>query len=335
MDDPPPAPSELEVLSVVAVPIVVLDRQLRITFLNDAYARTFSLNREAVLGCRVEDLFHEMPERKSEVRARFERALTGETTREPAQPWRLPNEHGVMVERYWRATETPIYGPDGEVTHIVHTVDDVTEEVRLRRQADAISHELEHRLSNTLTMVGSLAIMTSRNATDIDGFVDRFMERLQNVNRTLLTISGNAWQGLSMRRVLEIELAQVAPLTDPRIHLEGPDFQLSVRSTKWTALLAHEMITNAVRYGCFSVPDGTLTVKWWVENSELIVDWSETGRCKKADPDREGFGTKMLNLMPNMTAERQFTDNGMHLCLRTTAGFIRAGLEPSDAALLA
>lgn len=333
MDKPLPVPSAIDVLSAVAVPIFVVDREFRYVDVNDAFVRMFNLKREDILGRTMFDVFEEEPARVQEVRARLERVLHGEATSASAQAWRLKNADGVMEERYWRASETPILGADGEVTHIVVSVDDVTQEMRVRRQKDVISRELEHRLTNTLTMVGSLAMMTSRDAEDVDAFVDGFLGRLQSINRTLLIVSGNSWQGLSVRRILELELAQVVPPGDPRVQISGPDFEFSVRSTKWTALIIHELITNAVRYGCFSVPDGKLSVEWTVDNGVFSCIWTETGRSIEPDLTKKGFGTVMLSLMPNMTSERSFSENGMRVVVASPAPFINAGLEPSNKSL--
>lgn len=322
------------ILEAAAVPILVLDREFRFVYVNRAYTDTFGFSLSDLRGRRVFDVFPEDEARVAEVRTRMEQVLQGRNMRAEAQPWRISDENGDLHERFWRASETPLWGSDGEVTHIVQSVEEVTSEVKVRRQNEVIARELEHRLSNTLTMIGSLAVMTSRNAVSIDAFVNSFLERLHSVNRTLMLISGNHWQGLTLRQILDIELAQVASFGDARIHLDGPDFEFSVRTTKWTALLAHEMITNAVRYGCFSVPDGALSVTWRVEDSQLVVDWTETGRSGQGDPDSKGFGTVMLTLMPNMTSERTLTENGLHLHLRSPAGFISAGAEPSNLSLL-
>ncbi|MFN3312759.1 MAG: HWE histidine kinase domain-containing protein [Hyphomonas sp.] len=330
-----PLPKGADILASVGTPIIMFDRELRIAFANPAYLETFKKRLEDIAGRYVFDVYPESEEVVSEVRGRYLRVLEGEAMRPEVQPYRVAIEDGKMEERFWRAFESPLFGPDGTVTHVVLSLDDVTSEVRARRQKDIIARELEHRLRNTLTMVGSLAIITSHNATSISAYVEDFLERLHSISRTLMTISDNHWQGLSLRRIIEMELSQVISPDDQRVRLEGPDITLSVRSSKWTALMVHEMITNAVRYGCFSVPDGTLTVVWKIEDGNLISDWTETGRGENFDPDRKGFGSRMLELMPNMTNRRTFTENGMHLWSSSQATYITNLEELSDLHLLA
>ncbi len=329
MSQTPPPPAGADILACVGTPILLMDRDFRLVLANPSYLHAFGMRWEDLAGRMVFDVFPEDDERIEEVRARFNKVLEGESTQAPAQAYRIANAHGELEECFWRASETPFRGPDGSVTHIVQVIENVTSEILVRRQNEIIARELEHRLRNTLTMVGSLAIMTSHNVTSIDTYVDDFLDRLHSVSRTLMTISDNHWQGLPIRRILEIELSQVISPDDPRVRLEGPDFMLSVRSSKWTSMLVHELITNAVQYVCFSVPDGTLSVVWRVEGGNLISDWTETGRGENFDPGRKGFGSRLLELMPNMTNRRTFSENGMHLWSSSPATFITDLAEPS------
>ncbi len=309
------------VLGSVAAPIVVYDREFRFAFANEAFCRSVHKTWAELAGRRVADVFPDAPERMGEVRARFDRVMAGETMRSAAQPYHIPGPDGRMQERYWRSVETPVFGPDGGVTHLVQAGEDITEEVRLRRQKDVIAAELEHRLRNTLAMVGSLAMLTGRHTPSVDAFVDSFTDRLEAMGRNLAMISDHHWQGLAFRTIVEAELSQVVSLDDPRIHISGPDIQLTVRSTKWLALLVHEMVTNAVRHGCFSVPGGTLSVSWQVDGDMFSSDWIETGRRQAGEPERQGFGTQLLGLMPNVQITREFHDGGMRVHTQASSRF--------------
>jgi two-component sensor histidine kinase len=183
--------------------------------------------------------------------------------------------------------------------------------VSLRRQKDVIASELEHRLRNTLAMVGSMAMLTGQHTPSVEAFVESFTDRLEAMGRNLAMISDHHWQGLSFRSIVEAELAQVVSLDEPRLTIGGPELMLSVRATKWTALLVHEMVTNAVRHGCFSVPGGTLSISWAVDDDVFTSDWVETGRREAGAPQRQGFGSQLFNLIPNLKIERVFDENGL------------------------
>lgn len=324
------SPDALSILSSVTTPIQVLDQNFCFVFVNPAYLKVFGKSWDELAGQNVFDVYPEDPERIAEVRGRFERVLKGEFTSAMTQAYRLEGHGGRMVERFWKVDEAPLFDAGGQVEYIVQTIQDVTAEVQLRRQKDVINSELEHRLRNTLTMVGSLAILTSRGAETPQAFVETFTDRLDAMSRNLLMISDNHWQGLSYRQIVEAEVSQVLPLDSPRLTLRGPNVVFSVRSTKWTALLAHELVKNALRYGCFSVPDGKLTLLWAVEDGNFITEWIEEGFQPGASLSSSGFGSQMLDLMPNTKIFRELRPEGLYLRTESPAVFLETGPETSD-----
>ncbi|MFN4225625.1 MAG: sensor histidine kinase [Hyphomonas sp.] len=309
------------ILAALATPVVVFDRDLCFAYANEAYCRSVHRRWEELRGQKPADLFPESPERMDAMRDRIRRAFEGEPSSSDAAPYQIPGPDGQMLERYWRSRIVPLYGPDGRVTHVIQSGEDVTDEVLLRRQKDVIASELEHRVRNTLAMVGSLAVVTGQHTPSVEAFVETFTDRLEAMSRNLFMISDNHWRGLPFRTIVEAELAQVIATDDPRLTLEGPELILSVRSTKWVALLTHELVTNAVRYGCFSVPGGRLSVRWSLADGAFTVDWVETGRKGTGIPERRGFGSQMLDLMPNVVAERNFRDEGLALKITVTGSF--------------
>jgi len=65
------------------------------------------------------------------VRARFDRVMAGETTHSAAQPYHVPAPDGRIQEGCRRLVETPLRVPDGRMTHIVESGEDITGEVKL------------------------------------------------------------------------------------------------------------------------------------------------------------------------------------------------------------
>ena len=57
-------------------------------------------------------------------------------------------EGGGFVERFWTPVNSPVFGPDGRLTYIVHGVEDVTEFVRLQQKREEEGHltdDLRHQ----------------------------------------------------------------------------------------------------------------------------------------------------------------------------------------------
>ena len=60
----------------------------------------------------------------------------------PMQRYDVMDEEGHYTEKYWRAENRPVISPQGEVTYIIHTTDDITKEVKAERTEEA-HHALE------------------------------------------------------------------------------------------------------------------------------------------------------------------------------------------------
>ncbi len=70
---------------------------------------------------------------------------------------------------------------------------------------------------------------------------------------------------------------------------------LDDRAFSVLALVIHEMMTNAAKYGAFSVPSGRLDVRWHLsENGNCELEWIESDGPAVTRPTRDGFGTKLI-----------------------------------------
>ncbi|MBK8197360.1 MAG: PAS domain-containing protein [Acidobacteria bacterium] len=317
------------ILGAVPMPVVVYDRELRFAYSNAAFLKSVHRAWEELAGRFVGDVFPESEERMSMMRARMMAALDGQSGGYAELPYHLPGPDGAPQERYWRSTMQPLFAPDGSVTHIVQSGEDVTEQTLLRQQRDVIASELEHRVRNTLAMAGSLAMIIGQNTPSVEAFVESFTDRLDAMGRNLAMIADHDWQGLPLRAVIEAELAQAVAPGDPRVQVTGPDLMLTMRSGRWGAMLAHELVKNAVRHGCFSVPGGSLRVSWTLEGETLTADWVETGRKHTGEPQRRGFGSQMLDLMPEVSVDRVFHEGGMSVRIRARSSTFRL-IEPDQ-----
>jgi two-component sensor histidine kinase len=63
-------------------------------------------------------------------------------------------------------------------------------------------------------------------------------------------------------------------------------------------MAVHELTTNAAKYGAFSLPTGCVSVTWSLEERagerRLLLDWQEQDGPLVMEPDRQGFGTVLL-----------------------------------------
>jgi PAS domain S-box-containing protein len=125
-------------------PYLVLSSELIIVAVNQAYLEATSTVREQLIGRAMFDAFPDNPDDPeasgvANLHASLQRVLRdkrADTMAIQKYDIRVQGPDGVRFEeRYWSPVNTPVFGADGEVSHIVHCVEDVTEFVRAKAHA--------------------------------------------------------------------------------------------------------------------------------------------------------------------------------------------------------
>lgn len=292
-------------------PINIMDRNLRFVYANNAYLAAVKRSMDELLGVYVFEAFPDEPERVEAVKVQLDATLGGAVTRLDAQPFALEDETGTVSTHYWQAIQEPIYGPDGKVEYLVQKAEDVTEQYLLREQNKVISKELDHRVKNMMAVTRSIARLSAKSAQSIEEYSRDFVARIDALSRTYTQLAQSDWLGLDLRIIIQDELSPFAGKDASRLKLEGPEVKLAVRSSKDVAMLIHELATNASKYGCFSTPTGRLDLRWTIDDQAIDIEWHEDGLSGIAPPSREGFGTKLMAMLPGIQIKRQFLDTGL------------------------
>lgn len=122
---------------------LVLDRDLRIVAVSDAYARATMTRREDILGRGIFDVFPDNPDDPMadgvrNLKVSLHRVLqnrSGDAMAVQKYDIRKPEAEGGGFEvRYWSPFNSPVLGPDGELAYIIHRVEDVTEFIQLQQE---------------------------------------------------------------------------------------------------------------------------------------------------------------------------------------------------------
>ena len=80
-----------------------------------------------------------------------------------------------------------------------------------------------------------------------------------------------------------------------RIHASGPPIQLQPQAFSTVALVIHELITNAAKYGALAVASGQITIAWTHDTAgSVTLDWDEVGGPLVTKPTRNGFGSTVI-----------------------------------------
>ena len=192
-----------------------------------------------------------------------------------------------------------------------------------KRQA-LLVRELHNRVKNTLALVQALVGATGRSTDGFEAFYHSFSKRISSLARTHDLLTEDYWQTAPLREIALNELKPFAESRQPRFMLIGPPVELAAELAVPIGMALHELTTNAVRYGALSSPGGHVEIRWDVEEvrgaRHLRLDWKEHGGPSVSEPQRQGFGTTLLQrVLPmqcNADVKVDYNRAGLHLRLR-------------------
>lgn len=296
--------SELEAVYAEApLGLGMLDTNLKFVRINEALADMNGFSVSQHIGRSVWDL---VPGLRSEAEPVLRRVLeTGEPIRDVEIHGVTPAMPGQMRE--WREQFYPV-SSGGKVVGVGIVCEEVTEKRRAQDRERLLSREVDHRAKNLLAVVHSIVQLS--HADDVDSYRKAISSRIQSLARTHSLLAGSRWEGSSLDRLVREELAPF--LRSGRVQIEGPDVHLEPSMTQDIALVLHELVTNAAKYGALSEPKGMLTIRWHVQDEAvgrlLQFDWRESGGPTVAAPARQGFGSSLVEatLAGQMKGSAQF-----------------------------
>jgi two-component sensor histidine kinase len=143
---------------------------------------------------------------------------------------------------------------------------------------------------------------TREGHTSMDEFVCAFDGRVRSMAETHALLSRGRWQGVNLAHLVRQELAPCAAAFNTRV--EGPDVVLAADAAQPVALVLHELVTNAAKYGALSIPNGHVSVQWHQRanghlSRALVLDWKETGGPLVSTSISPGYGTSVVkDLIP-------------------------------------
>lgn len=168
---------------------------------------------------------------------------------------------------------------------------EIQERMRAEQRQQLLIHELNHRVKNMLATVQSVARQSLGRARDGGPLAD-FEDRLMALAWTHDVLTKERWEGASLTTILSRTLAPHAGET--RVELSGPDLRVSPKMALALAMGAHELATNAVKYGALSNEAGRVVVRWSMEAGRLSLAWQELGGPTVTPPATRGFGSRLL-----------------------------------------
>jgi PAS domain S-box-containing protein len=185
----------------------------------------------------------------------------------------------------------------GRTVGTIIEVRDIRGEKAAQERQRLLTHELNHRVKNTLAIMQSIAGMTARFTPEPEAFRQAFSARLIAIARVHDILTRGAWSGATLKEVVEVTLAPYTALGFSAVEVRGPHVTLDPTSVLAYSMALHELATNAAKYGALSLPGGRVFVCWNLEQNGarvLELTWREAGGPAVEKPSRTGFGSKLI-----------------------------------------
>ena len=154
--------------------------------------------------------------------------------------------------------------------------------------------ELNHRVRNILGLIRGLVSQTEGEVDTVEAFAEVIGGRVQALARAHDQMSRGNFQPGSLKTLLAAEAAPYVGGRTHRFALPDDDVLLKPEALSTLALVFHEMMTNAAKYGALSRETGRVTVTFTEEAGRLVIGWRESGGPAVQAPRRRGFGSTII-----------------------------------------
>jgi two-component sensor histidine kinase len=156
------------------------------------------------------------------------------------------------------------------------------------QERDLLSKELEHRSKNTYAVIDVIVQKTLEDDRDRANLISGRIRAVKFANDLL---NHTATHTVLLKTLL---LHEFLPYGEAHFDADGPDIELSADTARHLALVFHELVTNAVKYGALSQPGGRVLIAWKNEDGVVRLEWREAGGPLVTSPKKRGFGSRIV-----------------------------------------
>ena len=206
-----------------------------------------------------------------------------------------PDGQEVWLEETSRAE----FDASGRFVLLKGLTRDITARKRAEERQDMLIAEFDHRVKNILARVAVVAMYTRQGSRSMDEFIQTLDGRIQSMATAHSLLSQSRWTGAGLADLARHQLEPYT--TEANTTVQGPNVMLTAAATQAVAMVLHELVTNAAKYGALSSPEGRVSVEWEAPDGSLSIAWRETGGPPvAAAAPQSGYGTSLIrDLIPH------------------------------------
>lgn len=278
------------VVDTMTQPIVVLDHGMSVSTANNAFLKTFKVERDDILEENFFTLGNgqwDIPELRQLVASVIPKAAA-------VIGFEVKHDFPTLGQRTFLVDARRLVHPDDNSTSILVLFEDVTERQRQDAEKDFILSETQHRMRNLFSVVRALAMQTQAEGRTGVEYRDSFLARLEATLRAQ-DIAATV-EATDLESVIRQSVGEPAAR---RLYCEGPSVEIKASKIVPTSMIFHELATNAAKYGALSIPGGELRVRWSLDDGPrnrkyLKCEWREENGPPVTPPTLKGFGTELI-----------------------------------------
>jgi PAS domain S-box-containing protein len=229
-------------------------------------------------------------------RERFKALVRGVNPERPVYTVTFRLTHPDSREVWLEETAKAEFDAVGRLVRLKGLTLDVTARKRSEDQQSLLIAALDHRVKNLLARVAVVAKDTRQGSGSLDEYVQALDRRIQSMADAHALLSQNRWVGVDLAELVHRQLAPNA--TDANATISGPNVTLTVAATQALAIVLHELVTNAAKYGALSTPHGRVEVSWSCGPGEdaanLSIAWREIGGPAVAASPACRYGVRII-----------------------------------------
>jgi two-component sensor histidine kinase len=153
--------------------------------------------------------------------------------------------------------------------------------------------ELHHRIQNLFTVIQAVIhfSLSGEGPIEKSAIKQRLIDRLQSMSAANQAITDSMGDGV---RLIDVVTSEIRGL-ESRFDISGEGgLILAPQMTQNLSLILHELLTNALKYGALSVPQGEVTLQLDCTSSTLTINWQEHHGPPALPPSTSGFGGYIL-----------------------------------------
>ena len=197
--------------------------------------------------------------------------------------------------------------------------------------------ELNHRVRNILNLIRSLVSQGRGEATDIASYTQILDGRIQSLARAHDQLTRRDWSPISLLELIETEVRAFLNGQGHRLKVSGAAPMLAPQILSTMALVVHELVTNAAKYGALVDKSGIVSIDMRIAaDGALTIAWRERGGPPVQAPTRQGFGMTIIEkTIPyelGGTVDTRYAPAGFEADIMIPARFVSLGAIRAGAA---